>query len=79
MKNGNRAATNPNENVTTLTYLKYLYKSLYMKVSQTILMLRDYRLANIRRFVLAIIQSKSVVAIKITSNLGNLSFGRLYD
>ena len=74
MKNGNRAATNPNENVTTLTYLKYLYKSLYMKVSQTILMLRDYRLANIRRFVMAINQSKSVVAIKITSNLGILNF-----
>ena len=70
---------NPNENVTKLTYLKYLYKSLYMKVSQTILMLRDYRLANIRRFVMAIKQSKSVVAIKITSNLGILNFWRLYD
>jgi hypothetical protein len=65
---------NPNENMTTLTYLKYLYKSLYMKVSQTILMLRDYRLANIRRFVMAINQSKSVVAIKITSNLEILNF-----
>ena len=55
-------------------YLKFLYKSLYMKVSQTILTLRDYRPANIRRFVMAINLSKSVVAIKITSNLRILNF-----